>query len=587
MSYKSDTIAAVIKRLNTQYFLPAIQREFVWDTGKIISLYDSIMRAYPISSFLFWELAPENKDKWEVYKFVEHASDGGKHNELAGTDGVNDLTLVLDGQQRLTSLLVGLKGTYEVKMKYKRWDDPSAWVTRRLYINLLKDPRTSEEDGEIGIHYEFRFAEDKPENLDGQYWFKVGHILNFDDEDRFYEFVHEERDKLPDSVTKGQIGIFERNLGRLWRAIWKDDFISYYMENDQEYDRVLDIFVRANEGGTKLSKSDLLLSMIISKWVGMNAREEIHGFVDRINNELTRKNDFSKDFVMKSCLVLSDLSVAYKVDNFTDKNLSLIESKWKEIKHAIEKGVDLVNSFGIDRDTLTSVNALIPLIYYIFQHPQANLQGNTPEEVRNRTAIRRWFTMALLNNVFGGSSDSILTELRRVLKEHSTEPYFPLDALNKEIGRAGRTAYFDAYAIDNFLSITYGKRIIFLALSLLYDDNNWGTKSFHQDHIFPRALFDKTMEDSGFNTEILVKYYVLKDRIGNLELLLSHENQEKSSQPFEQWISTRDSSFKQRHLIPDDPELWKFQNFEHFIKRREEMIEDRLKQLFGPPDKEE
>jgi hypothetical protein len=279
--------------------------------------------------------------------------------------------------------------------------------------------------------------------------------------------------------------------------------------------------------------------------------------------------------------------VAYKVDNFTDKNLSLIESKWKEIKHAIEKGVDLVNSFGIDRDTLTSVNALIPLIYYIFQHPQANLQGNTPEEVRNRTAIRRWFTMALLNNVFGGSSDSILTELRRVLKEHSTEPYFPLDALNKEIGRAGRTAYFDAYAIDNFLSITYGKRIIFLALSLLYDDNNWGTKSFHQDHIFPRALFDKTMEDSGFNTEILVKYYVLKDRIGNLELLLSHENQEKSSQPFEQWISTRDSSFKQRHLIPDDPELWKFQNFEHFIKRREEMIEDRLKQLFGPPDKEE
>jgi uncharacterized protein with ParB-like and HNH nuclease domain len=55
----------------------------------------------------------------------------------------------------------------------------------------------------------------------------------------------------------------------------------YYTETDQDYDRVLDIFVRANEGGTKLSKSDLLLSMVTSSWDGVNAREEIFNFVDR------------------------------------------------------------------------------------------------------------------------------------------------------------------------------------------------------------------------------------------------------------------------------------------------------------------
>src|SRR5688572_820410 len=106
MSYRSETIAVAASRINRQYFLPAIQREFVWKPEQIVQLFDSIMRGYPISSFLFWELKPENRDKWQVYKFLEKARQGGGiHNELASTDGVPNLTLVLDGQQRLTSLL--------------------------------------------------------------------------------------------------------------------------------------------------------------------------------------------------------------------------------------------------------------------------------------------------------------------------------------------------------------------------------------------------------------------------------------------------------------------------------------------------
>jgi hypothetical protein len=286
--------------------------------------------------------------------------------------------------------------------------------------------------------------------------------------------------------------------------------------------------------------------------------------------------------------VLPDLPVAYKVDNFTDENLSLIESKWIGIKQAIEKSVDLINRFGIDGDTLTSANALIPLIYYLFRHPQANIYGETPDEVRNRTEIRRWVTMSLLNNVFGGSSDSLLTELRRVLNENSAIPHFPIDALNKEIGKAGRTSHFDTFAVENFLFITYGKKLTFLALSLLYDDNRWGTTVFHQDHIFPQQMFyPATMKQAGYSNDIWYKYYELKDKVGNLELLLPHENQEKSDQPFDKWITTRDPTFRKRHLIPDEPELWRFENFEGFVKKREELIKSRLKLLFGTPDTEE
>jgi len=581
MAYKSDSITTIIKRLNSQHFLPAIQREFVWSTSKIVALFDSIMRGYPISSFLFWELDDANRSNWEVYKFVDNASDAGNHNELASIEGVHDLTLVLDGQQRLTSLLVGLKGTFTVKKKYKRWDDPAAWVKQRLYLNLLKDPRVSEEDGEAGIHYGFQFFDRAPTNNDDHCWFKVGRILDFDDEDWFYEFRQDEKDKLPDTITKGQMSIFERNLERLYRAIWKDDVIAYYTEVDQDYDRVLDIFVRANEGGTKLSKSDLLLSMITSKWSDISAREEIYGFVDRLNADLTRKNDFDKDFIMKSCLVLSDLPVAYKVQNFNVKNLSLIQSRWEEIKKSIEKGVDAANYFGIDRDNLTATNALIPLSYYLFQHREINLRGDTPFDVRNSRIVRQWVISSLLNNVFGGSSDNMLTTIRSIIKEHSTDIAFPIEAISKGISGAGRTGYFDGDAFERFLLNTYGYKLTFLALSILYPDNNWGTVTCHQDHIFPKSMFTwARMQEAGYSREQYSKCNELKDYIGNLELLEFQENQEKSNIPFDEWIKTRDDSFKKRHLIPDDPELWKFENFEAFMDRREDLIVDRLSQLF-------
>jgi hypothetical protein len=232
------------------------------------------MRGYPISSFLFWELKPENRDKWQVYEFLERVRDGGSHNQLASTDGVTDLSLVLDGQQRLTSLMIGLKGTYVMKKKYKRWDNPDAWSPQRLHLDLLADPR-AEEGAESGMYYRFDFMEQPPAPDATHHWFRIGRILDFDETQKFEDHLDAAEEALPGDVTKGQMKVFRRNLERLYRAIHTDQVIAYYKETDQDYDRVLDIFVRANDGGTKLSKSDLLLSMVTSSWDGVNAREEI------------------------------------------------------------------------------------------------------------------------------------------------------------------------------------------------------------------------------------------------------------------------------------------------------------------------
>lgn len=89
------------------------------------------------------------------------------------------------------------------------------------------------------------------------------------------------------------------------------------------------------------------------------------------------------------------------------------------------------------------------------------------------------------------------------------------------------------------------------------------------------------MQADGYDNTQWYKYYQLSGRIGNLELLTQQENQEKLNKPFDQWIATRDPSFRKRHLIPEDPELWKFENFERFIDARQLLIVDRLYDLFG------
>ena len=158
MSYQSSTIATVIKRLNVQYFLPAIQREFVWKTDQAVQLFDSILRGYPISSFLFWALEDANKDKWEIYSFIQEFDERRRHNPAANAHGVQQLTLVLDGQQRLTSLLIGLRGTYTAKQKGRRWDNPKAFTKEQLYLDLLKDPKESEDGVEIGVRFGVRMV---------------------------------------------------------------------------------------------------------------------------------------------------------------------------------------------------------------------------------------------------------------------------------------------------------------------------------------------------------------------------------------------------------------------------------------------
>ncbi len=97
MRYKSETIGDVLPRINTSYFLPALQREFVWTEDQVCQLFDSLLRRYPISSFLFWQVPIEERDDVETYEFLRTVKEARNRAQLARVHGRRDLTFVLDG----------------------------------------------------------------------------------------------------------------------------------------------------------------------------------------------------------------------------------------------------------------------------------------------------------------------------------------------------------------------------------------------------------------------------------------------------------------------------------------------------------
>ncbi|WP_018687719.1 DUF262 domain-containing protein [Ahrensia kielensis] len=579
MSYASTQIATVIDDINVSLFLPAIQRPYVWENDQIVALFDSLLKGYPISSFLFWNVDSERRVDWEIYKFIDNFRQGGIHNEPAEPDG-REITLVLDGQQRLTSLLIGLRGTYTSRRKHGRKDNPDAWTKQRLYLDLLKSSKVSDDsdDNEIGITYGLKFFENPPQNSSIHQWFKVGKILDCTSDDLFDELTDNIIDSLPNEILRSERRVIEQNLGRLYRVIWKDDVISYYTEKDQSLDRVLDIFIRANDGGTKLSKSDLLLSMITSKWKGVSARQEIFDLVDYLNDGLSARNSLSKDFLMKACLVLTDLDVAYKINNFTNANLAIIEENWPKIKKTLEATLRLINSLGIDKETLTSTNALMPIAYYLHNIEQS-LDGSSAFETENVANIQSFLLGSLLNGTFSGTSDQAISTSRGLIRDAlRTQADFPLVELVSGLARRGRLASFNEENIPALFEITYGKRNCFLVLSLLYDSYQWGTSGFHIDHIIPQSLANRERLMQMNIPEVRIQEILASvNRLGNLQILIGRENREKSDTPFNEWVQTRDEDFLSRHLIPSDETLWSIDKLPEFVKSREKLIADRIK----------
>jgi hypothetical protein len=585
MTYASSTIGAVVDKVNRTHFLPAIQRPFVWSSEQVIALFDSLLKGYPISSFMFWALDEETKAEIRCYRFLENFRPDAR-NEVTNAEG-RSVVLVLDGQQRLTSLLIGLRGSFSEKAKGARVTNAAAWSAKTLFLDLLKDPDGSddEDDTDHGITYGLAFYDRRPMNNARHHWFKVGSILDYESEDRLEGLIAKVRSELHEKAGPFERQLAEDNLRQLHRVIWQDEAVNFYTETDQSADRVLDIFVRANDGGTKLSKADLLMSMITSKWTSGSAREDILGFVDYVNRNLGAPNKINKDFVLKASLVACDFEVKYNVKSFTNDVIGEIEKNWSGIKRAVENTFRLINRHGLIGENLGSLNAVLPIIYYMYNTPDFDFRGSSEFERANASEMHYWLLNSLLVVAFSGQSDRTITAARVAIRDHlrvARERSFPTQKLFDAMARNGRISQVDDRTIDEILDLPYGRPRTFVALSLLYHGIDWSGSTWHVDHIIPQADAQKSVLRGRNIPEYRVQEMLDSvNRLGNLQILRADENVEKGALPFRSWITGRRADFYDQHMIPERLDLCDITQLPEFVREREKLIRERLLELLG------
>ncbi len=563
MAYLNLTIKDLItEKLGRNTFLPAIQREYVWNPYQVEKLFDSIMCGYPISSFLFWKIREEKKKDWTSYEFIKDYDQEHPHNKVANLDGINqDIYLVLDGQQRITSINIALRGSY--RFFYRKWRDT------KLYLNLLWN---SNNDNPEEMTYQFLFKEDNsvlPRTDYPQLWYHVGDILNYDDPEDAKDAIEEERKPSSEHEKRNA----KKMISKLHSVINVTQNINYYEEKSDDYDKVLKIFIRTNTGGQKLEYSDILLSTATAKWKNLNAREEINKFTDDIN-KIGAGYNFGKDFVMKGAMYLTEnLPIQYKLSSFTQKNLELIEDHWEDTKKAISDSIKLISNYGVTDKNLVTRLPLLPIAQYLRnKNSSTYLSSSSMTEVQDQTNIQKWLFLMILKSAFGGSSDTTLTNIRNVIGLIGDK--FPFNEINTKL--IIDSSFTDG-EIENWLNTNYSTRYSFLILSLLYPNRVWKDTRFNEDHIYPKTEFErKKLLARGYSEDKIKEYQSKYNTILNLELLNDTENKSKNAEPFDSWIKSRDSDFKKRHHIPE-MEDYGFDNFLEFIEKRRELLTDCIK----------
>lgn len=621
-----------------EILLPAIQREFVWESQQIEKLFDSLMRNYPISTFLFWNVQRNNAEiqALSFYKFLDNYDERNPHNDIINLENLpnNSFTALLDGQQRMTSLYIALKGSYTKRRRPTR-ANPEEYPQKFLYLNLYKT--FSEEDAyeeSSGKIYDFRFLTEEEALI------KNNEVDNEVDNNLPVNFFIKCNDFLSRPIMGDMMmflqneNVFNRNVNKqaiamsLFNDFYNrihnlDNIISYYEVTSNSLNEVLDIFIRVNSGGKVLTPSDLFLSVATAQWgVGTNAREEIIKLVDELNsigvietnsalgllkriNPTLAKNinpnmfsgfDFDKDVVLKACLVLSDGEYKFKADSFNAQTMNIISENWDKIANALRLTVELVSHFGYNKKLLTSNFSIIPIAYFIYHNNYTKDNVfNTNQEIQekwldNYNKIKEWLSRSLLKGVFGGHADNVYAPLRRIIKPNEEAlNTFPLQQIidHYKINEPSKSILFSDDEIEALLNTKYASKDSHSILALLYNDYNTFFIA-HQDHLHPKSKFTQAnLRNIGIdeNFDSIIK---MRDYLPNIQILPPETNLEKSDKPLADWVQQEygnensKNEYFAKNFIPQGTSL-ELKYFRDFYNARKKEMRKKLKSILQDP----
>ncbi len=534
------------------FWLPNIQRPFVWSEDQICRLFDSILRQYPISTLLIWKTKMGVRRR----KFIDNFKEEQRHHLSAFKvpDDEKKKCLVLDGQQRLQSLYIGLCGSYD---------------GRELYLDMLSGQVAAPDD----VRFKFKFLDPKTASFPHT---RFKDIVFSNDRPRVIAdaiaamagspLTQAQQDRIKDHVDLIRETFFnESGIG--YQELDSIDQANLYTEDD-----VVEIFIRANSGGTRLGKSDLLFSLLTSSWEEADDRMEI--LLDELN---VQGFAFTRDFVLKTCLTLLDQGARYEVEKFRKDGVRQnIEKEWDNIAAATKDVADFVQGSTFIRcdKALPSYLVLIPLVYLRYHFPKA--WGKKKD-------VELYLLRSLLAGAFSGTPDQLIDDIVNKLNELKA---FDLNEVFGVIRSAGRSLELTE---DRFWAIGYGSENIHLLFNLWYRDFNY-TPAYAAnlpqiDHVFPQSILKKVKAPNPSTGKMNVMRYheAERNQLSNCMLLTAAENGAggKSDTPPDEWFKDKDPAYLEQHLVPSDPLLWRLERFEDFIAERKKLIKDKFAYLLS------
>lgn len=547
---------------NRNMLLPDIQREYVWTYHEIENLFESIVDEYPVGSCIIWKTTRQNlnSENPNLYYFIREFKQGKTKSEKAPEvfKDEGDYYIVLDGQQRITSLNIALYGSFT---SYKggrgnAWDNPNSWIKRELYYNLDFYDKTDEDDENPKKRFAFLSTEEAKLGN----WYKINFLLAYDDRDTYIESLIEAK------YNKKS----RHDLSVLFQRLCEDingGLIHYYCINESDYDRALDIFVRVNSTGRKLAKSDLLFSTLIDGW--KEGKEEIDTLIETMNN----KGDgfrFNRDFLMRLALVLVGADANLKIQSLTQKTTKAIRDNWGNIKKATENMVDSLVDVGLSNETLTSYNATMPIVYYLFK-------GGKLKDNDSKKEVKKFLSVAMAKRLFGVASNSALNNTRNALKNIDCKKTpFSLSMFSNVILTGGRDFSVSKKDVEYWLNNYEKGQSTYILLTLLYPDLKLNQVSFHQDHCHPYVGFDnKNIKTLGLSALKIKDWQHKRNLLPNLQFLEGSENESKNKIPLKDWVANG-NEFKYH---PKDISL-EIKDFDTFFEARRVLIKKELFKIF-------
>ena len=568
MGQQDYTIHELVMKIErNELRLPEMQRQYVWQQTRVRDLLDSLYRGYPSGTILTWETD-------ETVATREFAVDQKAPQQLR-------FQLLLDGQQRLTSLSAILKGNLvhvkgrkrpiDILFNLKHPDNPQeiteVFENEDAYEDADTDPDESTTDAsrdEIKERFDrmaFVVGSNKLAAL--PHWVSVSEVFQESSDAPFLTAVG------VSSVNDPQYAKYASRLKQL-RDIKNYNYRVQVLDSNKSYEEVTEIFVRVNSLGAKLRSSDLALAQITAKW-----RNSLQVF-EKFKEECASKHDFNIGLSIHLRNLVAFATGQSRFKSVGSLAKGQLQAAWKDATKGMSFALNfLCSNAGIDNPALLS-SPFIIITLAVFGHSKK--YDISPDE---SALLRYWVLVANAKARYSrGSSETFLDQDLTALRPDQNINSL-LQLLESQVGRldvlpsdlenrSSRSAYFKTM----FMAFRKdGARDWHdpLVISL----KHLGTQhSLQFHHVFPQAILKKSkLPPSKIND------------ICNFAFISGSKNRQLSDKEPAAYlpgvIEKMGADELGKQCIPNDSSLWNVESYEKFLSRRRELVAERLNQFLG------